>query len=95
MKMKVKKLFNEAKKKYGSVFWGDIELAITQNPYPIWSIRQSCFTAAAMDLVGNLWDVTWYSKPNADEYDDYTDQVEDWNEPDVAYLVEEGYYLDD
>ena len=93
--MKVKKLFNEAKAKYGSVFWDDTELAITQNPYPIWSIRQSCFTATAMDLDGNLWDVTWYPKPNADEYDDYADQVEDWDKPDVAILVEEDYYLDD
>ena len=85
--MKVTKLFNKAKEKYGSVFWDDTELAITQKPYPIWSIRRSCFTAAAMDLDGNLWDVTWYPKANA--------EIEDWDKPDVAILVEEGYYLDD
>jgi hypothetical protein len=92
--MKVKKLFNDAKKKYGSVFWDDTELAITLNPYRSGPLNDWCFTAIAMDLDGNLWDVVWYPKPDTDEYDDYTDQVE-WDNPDVAILVEEGYYLDD
>ncbi len=87
MKMKVKKLFNKAKEKYGSVFWDDTELAITLNPYRSGPLDDWCFTATAMDLDGNLWDVVWYPKPNA--------EVEDWDNPDVAILVEEGYYLDD
>jgi hypothetical protein len=94
IKMKVRKLFNEAKEKYGSVFWDDVELAITQNPYPSGPLDDWCFTATAMDLDGNLWDVVWYPKPDADKYDDYADQVEDWNKPSVACIVEEDYYLD-
>ena len=85
--MKVKKLFNEAKEKYGSIFWDDTELAITLNPYRSGPLDDWCYTATAMDLDGNLWDVVWYPKPDG--------EVEDWDKPDVAILVEEDYYLDD
>ena len=47
--MKVKKLFNEAKEKYGSVFWDDTELAITLNTYRSGPLDDWCFTATAMD----------------------------------------------
>ena len=93
--MKVKKLFNEAKEKFGSVLWDDIELAITQDPYPFGSVEDWFFTATAIDKDGNLWDVIWQPKPDADEYDDYSDQVVDWDKPCHAEIVGKGYYIDE
>ncbi|HEY8362384.1 MAG TPA: hypothetical protein VIK77_05815 [Tissierellaceae bacterium] len=92
--MNIKKLFDESKKLYGSVFWDDVELALTQDPYPFGEFGDWFFTATAMDKDGNLWDVIWYPRPDADEYDDYCDQVEDWDKPDAAEIIEEEYYLD-
>ena len=93
--MNIKKLFDESKKLYGSVVWDGVELALTQDPYPDTDcLGDECFYADAMDVHGNLWWVMWYPRPDADEYDDYSNQVEDWDRPDFAEMVDEGYYLD-
>lgn len=92
--MNVKKLFDESKKLYGSVFWDDVELALTQDPYPDTDyLDDECFCADAMDKDGNLWYVLWYPKDDADKNDDYASQVEDWDKPDFAAMVDKDYYL--
>ena len=89
------KMFNEFAEKHGTVFWGNIELALTESPYPDSDcFGDECFYASAMDAQGNLWWVKWYSREDADEFDDYSSQVEDWDKPDDAEIAEEGYYLD-
>lgn len=93
--MKIQKMFESNAKRHGTVVWDGVELAITQDPYPAGPLDDWCFTATATDIDGNLWDVVWYPRPDADKYDDYADQVADWDKPDVACMVEEGYYLDE
>lgn len=90
----VLKKFDDFAEKFGTVEWDGVELAITQDPYPFGPFEDWFFTATAMDKDGNLWETIWYPRPDADEFDDYSDQVEDWDEPDSAEMVEEGYYLD-
>jgi hypothetical protein len=90
--MKTKKMFNECAKKFGTVVWEGVELALTQDPYPFGTDDDWYFTATAMDKQGNLWDVSWYPRPDANKYDDYADQVEDWDKPYFAGMICEGYY---
>jgi hypothetical protein len=93
--MNIKKMFDECKELYGSVVWDSVELALTQDPYPDTdSFGDSCFYADAMDADGNLWWVMWYAIPDVDTCLDYCDQVEDWDKPYFAEMVDEGYYLD-
>lgn len=95
MEIKIKKMFDECKEKYGSVVYNGTELALTQKPYPDGAVDGDwCFYASAMDKDGNLWHITWDTVPNADEYDDYYNQVEDWDCPADAGMTETGYYLD-
>jgi hypothetical protein len=91
--MKIKKMFDEYAKKFGTVVWKDIELALTQDPYPFGPKDDWYFTASAMDKQGNLWDVSWYPRPDVDECAPYADQVKDWDKPFFAGIVFEGYYL--
>lgn len=89
-------LFNDFKKKFGSVVYRGVELALTQDPYPDGPVGGDwCFRANAMDNVGNLWHITWDPIPDADEWDDYYNQVEDWDRPADAEMTDEGYYLDE
>ena len=90
MKLKVKKMFDECKEKYGSALWYGVELALTQDAYPDGTFDNWYFRATAMDKNGNLWDVCW----NPNDYNDYSDQVEDWDSPSYAEMVDRGYYLD-
>jgi hypothetical protein len=92
--MKIKKMFDEYAKKFGTVVWKDIELALTQDAYPDGPYGDWYFRSVAMDKAGNLWDVFWYPKPDANEWDDYASQVEDWDKPDFAEMIVRGYYLD-
>lgn len=93
--MKIEKLFESNAKRHGTVVWDGVELAITQDPYPFGPVDDWFFTASAMDKDGNRWDIIWEPKPDADEYDDCADQVEDWDKPDAAEMVDAGYYLDE
>ncbi len=92
--MNIKKMFADSAKKYGTVEWEGIKLALTQDPYPDGTTDDWYFCADAMDKDGNLWYVIWYPRPDAEEYDDYCDQVEDWDSPDEAEMTWEGFYLD-
>lgn len=94
MKIKIKKMFDEYAKKFGAIAYNGIELALTQDPYPDGPFMDWYFTASAMDLDGNRWDVFWYSTPDVDECEDYASQVDDWDCPTYAEMVDEGYYLD-
>jgi len=86
MKLKVKKMFEMSAKKFGTVKYEGVELALRQNAYPVdWSYGKY-FHAAAMDREGNLWDVIWYPESN-------TDYVANWDKPDRAVMVDKGYYL--
>ncbi len=89
----IKKMFEDSVNRYGSTEWKGVKLALTQDPYPTGPVDWF-FIASAMDLYGNLWEIIWHPKPNADEYDDYADQVDDWDKPDFAEIVDPGYYLD-
>lgn len=89
----IKKIFEECTKKFGMVEWEGVKLVLTQDPYPFGPVEDWFFTATAMDKHGNLWDVIWYPKPDALNYDDYADQVEDWNKPDFAEIVYPGYFI--
>lgn len=95
MKLKIEKMFDECAKEFGSIVLDDIELALIEDAYPDGTFDDWCFYALAMDKDGNLWELCWYPKPNADEYDDYYNQVADWSNPDVVELIEKGYFLDD
>lgn len=101
MKLKIKKLYDDYAKKFGTVVWqGEfygVELAITQNPYPDGTNDfggERYFTALAMDKAGNRWVVFWQPRDDAYNYDHYADQVEDWDKPYYAEMVDVGYYLD-
>jgi len=97
--MKIEELFEFNAKKYGKIVWNDdffdYELALTQDPYPFGSPEDWYFVASAMDKAGNRWVVVWQPKPDVDEYDDYAEQVIDWDRPCHAEMLEIGYYLDD
>ena len=95
MKEKVKKLYDDFAKRFGTVVWKNeffgVELALTENPYPEGTIFRACeryFTAFAMDKVGNRWKVFWYPQK-------YVDKLEDWNNPSYVELVKSGYYLNE
>lgn len=91
----VQELFEKSAKRYGTIEWDGVELAITQDPYPDGPVGGDwCFRASAMDRAGNLWHITWDPIPDVDECLDYGSQVEDWDKPDSAEMVDEGYYLD-
>ena len=70
--MKIEKLFESNAKKHGTIIWDEVELAITQDPYPFGPVEDWFFTATAMDKDGNRWDIIWQPKHDADEYDDYS-----------------------
>jgi hypothetical protein len=82
--VKANEMFDESKKKFGSVVWKGVELALTQDAHPgRLTFDDWCFRADAMDKDGNLWDVIWYPRPDANE----------WDKPDFAEMVDRGYYL--
>jgi hypothetical protein len=95
IKANVVGMFDEFAEKHGTVVWDGVELAITQSPYPDGTEDDWGFYADAMDKAGNLWWIRWDPIPDVDTCLDYCDQVEDWDSPAYAEMVEEGYYLDE
>ena len=92
--MKIKKMFDDSAKEFGTVSWNGVKLALTEEPYPIGLIDDWYFYAHAMDEEGNLWEVCWDIIPGVDSNVDYFDQVEDWDKPFYAEMIDKGYYLD-
>jgi hypothetical protein len=92
--VKANKMFDEYAKKFGTVVWEGVELALTQDPYPYGTDDDWYFYAEAMDKDGNLWEVCWDRIPDVDTNADYADQVEDWDKPSYAEMLDSGYYLD-
>lgn len=86
----IQDMFELHAERFGAVEWDNIELALMQDPYPDRPTDNWCFRADAIDREGNLWHVTWDLKSNVD---DYADQVEDWDSPSYAEMVDEGYYF--
>lgn len=82
-------LFNDFKKKFGSVVYRGVELALTQVPYPDGPADDWYFRADAMDKAGNLWHIRWDPIPDVDECLDLI-VVVDWDNPDAAEMVDGG-----
>jgi hypothetical protein len=90
----VREMFDEYAKKFGTVVWDGVELAITQDPYPDGPVADGCFRAVAMDRAGNCWQVRWDILPDVDPNADYADQC-DWDCPAYAEMTDEGYYREE
>lgn len=91
----IKKMFDDSVKNYGSIVWRGIELALTEEPYPIGLVGDWYFYAHAMDLEGNLWEVCWDIISDVDSNADYFEQVDDWDKPFYAEMIDKGYFVDD
>lgn len=90
----IQDMFELHAERFGAVEWDNIELALIQDPYPDGPVGDDwCFRADAMDREGNLWHITWDPKPDTDECLDYADQVEDWDSPSHAKMIDKGYYF--
>ena len=91
--MKIEKLFEENAKKHGTVFCGDVEIALVENPYPERTVYGWYFRvrASGTDKEGNLWVVCWDVTPSVDLNADFAD----WDNPSYAELIDEGFFLDD
>lgn len=94
----VQEKFDEFAEKFGTVEWdddewGEVELALTEDPYPEGPVGGGWFSALAMDRDGNRWFVTWDILPGVDSNADYADQC-DWDFPSTADMIDAGYYLD-
>jgi hypothetical protein len=78
-------MFNEFAEKFGTIEWGGVELALTENPFQEGPLDYPYYLAAAMDKDGDCWRVIWEDvDPNGD-----------WNCPTHAEIMWEGYYLDE
>jgi hypothetical protein len=90
----VQEMFDEYAKKFGTVVWDGVELALTEDAYPDGPVADGCFRAVAMDRAGNLWEVRWDILPDVDPNADYADQC-DWDCPAYAEMTDEGYYREE
>jgi hypothetical protein len=95
MKTKIEKLFKENAKKYGTVFYDNIEIALVENPYPEGSIYDWYFKASGMDKDGNLWDICWDVISGADSNTNYDEEFVERKKPTCANLIVEEFFLDD
>lgn len=91
--MKIEKLFSENAKKHGTVIYGNVEIALLENPFPEhtfygWYYR---LRASGLDKAGNLWHLCWDVIPSVDSNADYAE----WDSPAYANLTVKGYFLDD
>lgn len=81
----IKKIFSKYAKKFGTIEWGGVELALMENPFRDGPLDEPRFFAAAMDKDGDCWRVIWDILPDADQCD--------WDCPTDAEIIWEGYYL--
>mgnify|MGYP000849818566 CR=1 FL=1 len=79
-------MFNEFAEKFGTIEWGGVELALTENPFQEGPLDYPYYLAAAMDKDGDCWRVIW---------EDVDPNECDWNCPTHAEIMWEGYYLDE
>lgn len=93
--MKIEKLFEENAKKYGTVFYDDVEIALVENPYPEGSIYDWYFKASGMDKDGNLWDICWDVISGTDSNTNYDEEFVEWEKPACAKLIVEEFFLYD